>query len=365
MPRIDVTREVQLERTPRVLQTEGIFDLEPSSESRKQWSIDVELPKEWNVGLIVGPSGAGKTSFAREALGDHIVDSWDWSDEQAIVDGFPEDMTIQDITGLLSSVGFSSPPAWLKPYSVLSNGEKFRVDMARTLAEMEDMAVVDEFTSVIDRTVAQIGSAAIQKTVRKQNKRFVAISCHYDVLDWLDPDWVIEPHLERFQRRSLRRRPPIEVDVRRANKEMWSMFEPYHYLTGELNKSAKCFVAYIWGVPAAFTSVIAYMGKKGVWRGHRTVVRPDFQGIGLGARLVDHVAAICAAAGNQYTTQTSHPALIGYRHKSPNWQMRRAPDLKSALKKKMGSDDRVMRLMASFDYCGPPADESTVELWHE
>ena len=43
----------------------------------------------------------------------------------------------------------------------------------------------DEFTSVIDRTVAQIGSSAIAKTVRKRKQKFVAVSCHYDIEEWL------------------------------------------------------------------------------------------------------------------------------------------------------------------------------------
>ncbi len=52
----------------------------------------------------------------------------------------------------------------------------------------------DEFTSVVDRNVARIGSAAIAKGIRKHQIlcRFVAVTCHYDILDWLTPDWVID-----------------------------------------------------------------------------------------------------------------------------------------------------------------------------
>ncbi len=90
------------------------------------------------------------------------------------------------------ALGFSSPPAWLRPFHLLSNGEQFRVTLARALAEMPELAVVDEFTSVVDRTVARIGSGAISRAVRRSGRRLVAVTCHYDVLPWLEPDWVLD-----------------------------------------------------------------------------------------------------------------------------------------------------------------------------
>ena len=113
-------------------------------------------------------------------------------------------MSIKDVTTLLSSVGFSSPPAWLRPYGVLSNGEQFRATLARALAEKSDLCVFDEFTSVVDRVVGQIGSAAVAKTIRRRGSKFVAVTCHDDVLEWLDPDWVYTPADGSFAWRSLR-----------------------------------------------------------------------------------------------------------------------------------------------------------------
>lgn len=189
-----IHRSVDVVRTPRVQQLLGIFDVPPSKRSEQSWRHEIDLPDDWNVGVIVGPSGSGKTTLAREAFGKELVSGWDWPADKSILDGFPTAMGIKDITGLLSSVGFSSPPSWVRPFHVLSNGEQFRVNLARTLAEMPDLSVVDEFSSVVDRTVAQIGSAAVAKTVRRRKQRFVAVTCHYDVLDWLEPDWVYEPH---------------------------------------------------------------------------------------------------------------------------------------------------------------------------
>jgi ABC-type ATPase with predicted acetyltransferase domain len=65
-----------------------------------------------------------------------------------------------------------------------------RVDIARALCLKQQLIVFDEFTSVVDREIAKVSAYAIAKAVRRTNKQFVAVTCHYDVLDWLEPDWV-------------------------------------------------------------------------------------------------------------------------------------------------------------------------------
>ena len=90
---------------------------------------------------------------------------------------------------MLCSVGFASPPDWLKSYDCLSQGEKMRVDIARALCLNQSLIVFDEFTSVVDREIAKVSAYAISKAVRLSKKKFIAVTCHYDVLDWLDPDW--------------------------------------------------------------------------------------------------------------------------------------------------------------------------------
>jgi ABC-type ATPase with predicted acetyltransferase domain len=200
-----ITRSVAVQRTARVAQLEGIFDLPPSQRSEQTWSLDLPLEeRDWNVGLVVGPSGTGKSTMLRELWGDRIASGYEWPNDRAIVDGFPAELGTREVVELLSSVGFSSPPAWLRPYSVLSNGEQFRAHVARALAEAgTELVVLDEFTSVVDRTVAQIGSAAIAKAVRRRGAQIVAATCHYDVEDWLQPDWVFQPHVNAFTWRSV------------------------------------------------------------------------------------------------------------------------------------------------------------------
>src|SRR5690606_28713055 len=108
--------------------------------------------------------------------------------DKSVVDAFPRGMSISDVTQLLSAVGFSSPPSWLRPFRCLSNGEQFRATLARTLAKPDKLVAVDEFTSVVGRDAARFGALAVAKTVRRQGRQFVAATCHDDVEAWLQPD---------------------------------------------------------------------------------------------------------------------------------------------------------------------------------
>ena len=369
MSRVDIIRESAIVRTPRLLQMEGIFDVFPSERSAERWTVDLDLPEVWNVGLIVGPSGSGKTTVARELFGAHMTRQWDWSDDKSILDGFPSAMGIKDIVGLLSSVGFSSPPSWVRPFHVLSNGEQFRVNMARTLAEMTDLAVVDEFTSVVDRTVAQIGSAAIAKTVRRRNQKFIAVSCHYDIAEWLEPDWIYQPHIDELTCGRSLRRPNIELKIQRVHSSAWQLFRKHHYLDTNLNTSAVCFVALAQDTPAAFSAILHFPHPKArnIKREHRTVCLPDFQGVGIGNAMSDYVGSLCRGLGYRFQSQTSHPAMIRARAKSHNWRMIAKPNNETktmptgsmSLGHGAGrTNGPARRLRATFEYVGAALDRA-------
>ena len=68
---------------------------------------------------------------------------------------------------------------------------KKRVDLARALLSNE-VVVFDEFTSVVNRQIAQTACIAINKAIKNSNKKFIAVSCHYDILDYLQPDWIFD-----------------------------------------------------------------------------------------------------------------------------------------------------------------------------
>lgn len=361
MPRLDIVRSTPVYRSVRVQQAEGIFDIPPSEATGEEWHVDLPIDDQpWHIGLIVGPSGCGKSTLARELFGGAVCAGFDWSPTRSLLDGFSAGVSIKKITETLSHVGFSAPPLWLRPFHVLSTGQQMRVTIARLLMEQPDLAVMDEFTSVVDRTVAQIGSSAIAKTVRRQNQRFVAVTCHYDVMDWLQPDWVYEPHLDRFQWRCLQRRPAITLEIQRVHHSAWELFRPYHYLSHTHQQSARCFAALLNNEPVAFVSVL-YMPHsitKTLHRIHRAVCLPDYQGVGIGSALIAYVASAYRAVKKRITITTALPALIaGYSHDN-RWICTRKPSLATPLGSNKGRRPQALRsaigrLTASWEYIGP------------
>lgn len=318
-----VVRESPIVRSARVMQLEGMFDLRADTLSRIELSLEAfQLPDEWQIGLIVGPSGSGKTSIAQHLYSSQYCPEFVWNSKSSIVDEFPKEMSIKDICGLLSHVGFSSPPSWLRPFHALSNGEQFRVALARALAEFNGLLVMDEFTSVVDRTVAQIGSAAIAKTVRRRKQQLIAVSCHYDIAEWLCPDWIFDTGKMSMVETRCLQRPDINLRVERCNSEAWKLFRQHHYLNTNLNRSARCFLARYNERPVAFVAVLPFPhAKRPGWREHRLVCLPDFQGVGIGNAVSDYVASLYILKGRPYFSLTSHPGVTQSRSRSLSWKM--------------------------------------------
>ena len=342
-------------RTEKVV---GMFDVPVQQKITKSWEVKIPIEDfSWNVGLIVGASGSGKTTISKRAFSNAaFFEGNQWGSESFLND-FSQDLDVKTITDALSHVGFASPPSWLLPYHALSNGQKFRADLARAILETKNVLVFDEFTSLVDRTVAKIGSYAVQKFIRKMKRQFVAVTCHYDVSEWLEPDWIYDVSTMEFSRRLLRR-PPIEVKIQQVHHSVWQIFKGHHYLSADMNKAARVFVATIEEQPAAMTAILPFPHPhiKNVWKEHRTVVLPDFQGIGLGNRLSEQVGNILLSEGKRFTSVTSHPSMIHYRAKSHKWKMTRGPSRvpiagKNA-KVQSSKNMSINRLTASFEYIG-------------
>ena len=195
MQTFNILKKSDIDKTFRVQKIIDDFDVK-IEHSNEKFCGSIELSKEWNIGLIVGNSGTGKSTIAKEVFGKEYVKDLKYN-HKSVIDDMPENKSSEEIEKMFYAVGFGSVPSWLKPYNVLSNGEKMRVDLAKSLLE-KDIICFDEFTSVVDRNVAETMCIATNKTVKKLNKKFIAVSCHYDIIEWLQPDWIFDTNIMKM-----------------------------------------------------------------------------------------------------------------------------------------------------------------------
>lgn len=178
----------------RAQRVKSLFNAESGANWTQEFNIEID-DLDWGIGLIVGTSGSGKTSLGRQFFGtDKLHDLYkDWDNSKPIIDCILPNGDFNQTTAALSSVGLGDVPSWLRPFNALSNGQQFRAGLARLVSEAPDESVIDEFTSVIDRQIAKIGALAFAKNWRKnKGKKVVLLSCHYDIIEWLQPDWVYD-----------------------------------------------------------------------------------------------------------------------------------------------------------------------------
>lgn len=319
MPHFDIIRKAQPAKTFRVASVMGTFDLQDNL-AEEHFVGDITPPHDWQIGLIVGRSGTGKTTIAKELFPDAYVTQFEYTHE-SILDDMPEECSVVQIEQALSSVGFASVPSWLKPYAVLSNGEKMRVDLARAMLQPQRLFVFDEFTSVVDRNVAKVGSFAMQKAIRKTDKQFIAVTCHDDVEDWLLPDWVFDTNSMTFRvcEGQKKNRPACELRIYETKRKQyyWNIFAKYHYLSHLHNNAARVFVATLNGQICGFLSLVHHLGSvKNLWRVHRLVVLPDYQGIGVARYLLEYIGGLLKTENKRLTITTSSASAISMLKRS-------------------------------------------------
>ena len=277
------------------------MDIDVAKKLAHDLSIAADVDSRFNVGLIIGNSGSGKTTLTRQIYGDECFTSM-LDATQPIIDQFPNEMTYDDRANILNAIGLSQVVCWIRPVATLSNGQKFRADAALKIAHAKDgeTICIDEWTSVVDRTVAKVMSHALQKSARKFNKRFVLCSCHDDVIEWLQPDWIIDCNKQTYEdRRSLRQQriERLEFEIREVHRSTWRMFARYHYLSDRLpGGSIYTFGLFNGDQQIGFQCFANYVpikkGAKPTYHSNRTVIHPDYVGLGLGIKIIDETSRL-------------------------------------------------------------------------
>ncbi len=341
------------------------LDIDVEKKSVHKLEIDGDLESPYKLGLIVGASGSGKTTLAKSIFGDDCFKEYiDLS--KPVLEQFDKKMGYEKCAEILNGVGLTSVPCWIRPAYTLSNGQKTRAEVALALSrENEDLTVIDEWTSVVDRTVAKVMSSCISKFVQKSERKIILLSCHYDIIEFLNPDWIIDCNKQEFiDRRSVRgdfkREETISFDVRQTDGKEWKYFSKYHYLSDKLPVGRMYHYGLFHGeTQVGYVNFANYVPKRPdkpiIYHFNRLVIHPDYVGFGLGIKFLNETvkhlkSTLTCDVFGAFSSIPVHKALS----KDKRWQLR---DIKRPLQDRGGSSAnknfmRTMVKMYSYRWIG-------------
>lgn len=331
MQTYNVRLESPIFKSYRCKRAADSLDIDVEKKSVHQLKINADLISHYNIGLIIGASGSGKTTLAKEIFGQNCFES-SLDPERPVIEQFPNEMDYESCASALSGIGLNSVPCWIRPVKTLSNGQRSRAEAALLMINQKEVSVIDEWTSVVDRNVAKAMSYCVQKYARKQNKKIVLLSCHYDVLEWLNPDWVIDCNLQSYtDRRSLwrdfKRSEQLQFDIKWASRKSWQYFSKYHYLSENLpGGDIKIFGLFNGPNQIGFqcyANYVPHSDKKApkIMHMNRTVIHPDYTGLSLGIRLIDETAKIMKKMGHRVMAKYSSIPVFISMSRSKSWRL--------------------------------------------
>jgi ABC-type lipoprotein export system ATPase subunit len=346
------------------------LDIDSTKKSIHHFKVVADLSNDYQVGLIYGASGSGKTTLAKSIYGEDCF-KVSVRPEVPIIDQLPKELSYDDCASLLAGIGLTSVPCWIRPVNTLSNGQRARAEAALAMSHTDSVILIDEWTSVVDRTVAKVMSHCIQKFARKFKKKVILLSCHNDVIEWLNPDWVIDCNTQQYtDRRLLRqtftRTDHLSFDIKECPKQSWKYFSKYHYLSdrlpvgkiytlglysGQNQIGFQCFTNYVPPVK----------GKPTIFHSNRTVIHPDYAGLGLGIILINKTSQYMVEKyGYRVMAKFSSTPIYRSMVKQKEWRLR---DITRALKKHKQDDvnvaghQRTKVKTYSFEYIGGNSEE--------
>ena len=304
---IEVILKSEVNKEFRCQVAANSLDIDVEKKSIHHLKIDnINIPDKWNIGLVYGNSGSGKTTMIKHLFGDKIFEV-KLDEDKPIINQLPEDMSYEDCAKMLNGIGLNSVPCWIRPVKTLSNGQRARAEAVYLMTQSDDIIFIDEWTSVVDRTVAKAMSLCLYKYAKRNNKRLVLCSCHVDILEWLNPDWMIDCNKQKFilpesEDFFFNKREQLQFEIKEIDRASWKYFSKYHYLSERLPGGKlylyglfhngnqigfNCFANY-----TPYTESEKLKKRKIIYHSNRTVIHPDYNGLGLGIKLINETSEL-------------------------------------------------------------------------
>jgi GNAT superfamily N-acetyltransferase len=130
-------------------------------------------------------------------------------------------------------------------------------------------------------------------------------------------------------------------------------------MSTDLNPSAQCYIGYFENNPVCFFAVLHFPHPKvkNFKKGHRLVVLPDYQGLGIGHIFSSEIAKKYVEQGNRFIITSSTKSLFKQRKSDKNWIISyhgRKGKANGVLKNTTSEN----KLTYSYEYIGQPHGKS-------
>lgn len=197
---INVSFNTRVNKTIRTLEIAESFGL---GLDEKAWTLydNLELDIErGDVVYVTGQSGSGKSVVLRELqrlmadAGQRVasIDDFVFADDTNVIDQLGK--TTSDALGLLSMAGLNDAYLFVRKLSEMSDGQKYRLKIAKLIESGADVWVADEFGAVLDRVTAQVVASNLQRAARAVGATVIVATTHEDLKNALRPSVQITKH---------------------------------------------------------------------------------------------------------------------------------------------------------------------------
>ncbi len=147
-----------------------------------------KLPKH-NILAVTGRSGSGKSTILKEVR-KSVMSQPLPADEFVAKCFLSKGISPEEFAYRTTKVGLDPEAVAFKKFGQLSEGEKFRVEVALNL---HSNTIFDEFTSMVDRNVAETVSKGLKEIADKNGYSNITLcSCHKDFIQWVRPDLIVD-----------------------------------------------------------------------------------------------------------------------------------------------------------------------------